>query len=361
MTMPAAPIVLDSGEETWSTSSVLGLRGGGQNLHFNPVPGDGTTVEGYVDKLLADSFARSSTFWHYALRHVPSDSLMCADGNFSALREPPGTRASMVFEDNLNIHAPGMMDGLPPIPIRGYAAYPIGGVGSADDYCPCGWYHSTRQRWCSPPAEVCAVVMQIGNRSSENCSFPATSVGWFLEAALAAWRPGWACPETDFSDDWGVVTPFKAREWILRVPGSGTNITMRVGDLLASGRAGLRVGNAATLEATARLGGVDPSRRIQKLTDSAVRGQSAALRACAKTILSTFDHVRLVDDVIQDLFPAAQAVRESAPISSCLRYSIEYARIRMYESILAGGIRDTGNEIAAQVGSLPFCGASFLF
>jgi hypothetical protein len=71
--------------------------------------------------------------------------------------------------------------------------------------------------------------------------------------------------------------------------------------------------------------GVDPSKRIQPLQRPG-GGGSAALRACESTILGTFDTVSLVDDVIQDLFPAAQAIRESAPMSTCLRFSIEYAR-----------------------------------
>ena len=55
-------------------------------------------------------------------------------------------------------------------------------------------------------------------------------------------------------------------------------------------------------------------------------GGSVALRACESDILNTFHATSLVNDVVQDLFPAAQAIRESAPMSTCLRYSIEYAR-----------------------------------
>ena len=66
MTMPIAPLVLNetSGETMWTASTVQHLRDTG--LAFDPTSGPG--LENYIERLLADSFSRVSTFWHYAAR-----------------------------------------------------------------------------------------------------------------------------------------------------------------------------------------------------------------------------------------------------------------------------------------------------
>lgn len=127
----------------------------------------------------------------------------------------------------------------------------------------------------------------------------------------------------DLSDSWGVATSSNSQAWILS--SSSGNLSMNAGELLSAGRAGLRVGNAKILAEKARAEGVSPDKRVQKYYDPE-SGSSAALRACGREILSTFDPVRLVSDVVQDLFPMSQAIHESAPMSACLRYSIEHAR-----------------------------------
>jgi hypothetical protein len=86
-------------------------------------------------------------------------------------------------------------------------------------------------------------------------------------------------------------------------------------------------GNAATVGSQAKLQGVNPSSRTRPLQrEKSKGGGSVALRVCEDDIMSSFDTRSLVNDVIQDLFPAAQAIKESAPMSTCLRFSIEYAR-----------------------------------
>jgi hypothetical protein len=82
-TMPMTPIQIDE-HQSWTVSSVLGLRT--DALKFDPaletdfggIPPTELSglsmLERYVNKLLQDSFTDSPTFWHYAMRHVPSDS-----------------------------------------------------------------------------------------------------------------------------------------------------------------------------------------------------------------------------------------------------------------------------------------------
>lgn len=133
------------------------------------------------------------------------------------------------------------------------------------------------------------------------------------------------------------------------------DVQMGLGELVASGRSGLRVGNAAVLAQAAREGGITPdARKILLMSeeeeeDDATRSGSSnvALKACVSRILGTFDASSLVHDVIQDLFPMSQAVHESAPMSACLRFSVEYARMRMYESIHYS-VRDVSLEMQRQ-------------
>jgi hypothetical protein len=67
MTMPLAPLALTDQESMVTVSTVPGLRA--QNLKFDPTnPKNGNSVEAYVERLLADSFAHAPTFWHYAAR-----------------------------------------------------------------------------------------------------------------------------------------------------------------------------------------------------------------------------------------------------------------------------------------------------
>lgn len=318
--MPIAPLVLNKsnpGEEwMWTASTVLGLRGNG--LEFDPASPAGGSIEAYVERLLSDSFSRSPTFWHYAARHVPSDSLVCAAGvDHQELNDNRGLH--LVFENDLP-QAEGIMGQIPDglIPMHGYAAHALGSLGSV---CYCGWDGGAAPGSCVMPPPVCEALR---GANATSCGFDAASWPEVAAEAEAAWPSdgSWPCPEVDLSDAWGVAADRDADTWILSqaLPRSSRqNVSMDVSELVASGRAGLRIGNAATIAAQARREGVSPASRLRRL-------HNASLRACASSIMSTFDPESLVDDVVQDLFPMAQAVHESSPISTCLRYSIEYAR-----------------------------------
>jgi hypothetical protein len=57
------------------------------------------------------------------------------------------------------------------------------------------------------------------------------------------------------------------------------------------------------------------------------------LHRCSDTILQSFDPVSVAKEVADDLFPVAQGIHESAPMSFCLRFAIEYSRLRMLKAI----------------------------
>ena len=75
---------------------------------------------------------------------------------------------------------------------------------------------------------------------------------------------------------------------------------------------------------------------------------SISLKNCEKDILLRFNASSLVDDVVDDLFPVSQGIHDSAIVSSCLRFSIEYLRLRVMYMISSNGLRDMTLHIDVQ-------------
>jgi hypothetical protein len=153
-TMPLSPLILNktSGDWMWTAASVLALRT--SKLQFDPTLSkdfDGnedaktnglSMLERYVIRLLDASFADSSLFWHYAMRHVPSPSLMCAKDYASTNYKPTGTKVSFVNDAELPAD---LLSKIPSdIPMHGYGAFPLGGVKTS---CFCGWTR-VNASWC---------------------------------------------------------------------------------------------------------------------------------------------------------------------------------------------------------------------
>jgi hypothetical protein len=167
-TMPLSPLILNrtSGDWMWTAASVLSLRT--PKLEFDPTlsndfdgnedakEGGLSMLERYVMKLLDESFSDSSLFWHYAMRHVPSQSLMCAKDYSSTTHKPANIK--MAFQNDAEIPSdasnPNIMLNLPSnsIPMHGYGAFPIGGA-----LCLCSWARVLvgSVTWCQVPPAIC--------------------------------------------------------------------------------------------------------------------------------------------------------------------------------------------------------------
>lgn len=269
----------------------------------------------------------SALFWHYAMRHVPSDSLVCAS---SATKQttvlPKGSKLQFSVDAGLNASDPNLLlqAGSNSIPLYGYAAFSI---GSSSGGCMCGW--SSVSGKCQIPADACAAIF-----SSADCAYDpkadADKISAILQA-MPARKGSWACPDMDFSDSWGIVPIRNAEDWILLPTAAAAPpsvVSARLSDVIRGGRAGLRIGNIKTMPllATEKL---DPSQRSEKHPLG-----EAVLQRCAGDILSTFDAQSFANSVVDDLFPAAQAVgTESWPVSACLRFAIEYSRLRVLKAL----------------------------
>lgn len=354
--MPMAPLTLkdpDTSENwMWTAASVLALRSS-PKLAFDPslpvdFDGDGkdsglSMLERYVSRLLDDSFADSSLFWHYAMRHVPTPSLACAK-DYSSTNYRPSS-ANLTFANDARLPPP-VPDTPKDIPAHGYGAFPLGGARSM---CLCGWPRSSDQASCQVPPALCT---HLG--LAHNCSYdPSTQAGRGLRTSIlrleqADWQgKSWPCPELDLSDAWGIISAKDSEDWIMAGSKPVAQQSTRLSELLRAGRAGLRIGNAGTLASDAREQIVPPAREHPLLPEDDDRSTGAALNRCSDTILKTFDPVSVAREVVDDLFPVAQGIYEAAPMSSCLRYSIEFSRLRMLRALQGLG-KNVQEEVALQ-------------
>lgn len=134
--LPVAKVSLADGGEQWTLTGAHDLLA--RKLSFDPlVAPDGvnstqTVLQRYVSRVLASAYDSAPLFWHHALRHVPSESLMCEGSE--GVRRPEG-RDFVRFENLQHIPVQAL-DGLPPLPVQGYAAHPL---GAAKTGCLCGW------------------------------------------------------------------------------------------------------------------------------------------------------------------------------------------------------------------------------
>jgi hypothetical protein len=330
-TMPMTPITIDD-HVSWTVTSILGLRT--DALRFEPTrqasgEGDGLSMlEEYVEKLLEDSFSDSPTFWHYAVRHVPSNSQICesvADESPAAFDE---TTLDFV-NTNWNLSLPTSS-----MPLFGYHAFPLGGV---DTSCVCGW-NKNAGGMCVVPGSTTEYdpLTEEGKASARELVRT-----WNSEDGESS------CPENDLSDAWGVVPDVLVDNWIARTGGEQRDVEAEVSDILSFGMAGLRVGNLNTLGMDARRQGVHPGTRVHPLQSADGTG-SVSLKNCEQDILKLFDASSVVEDVVNDLFPMAQGIHDSAAVSSCLRFSIEYSRLRVMYMISSNGLRDLKLSIDVQ-------------
>jgi hypothetical protein len=338
-TMPMATIVVDD-HDSWTIASVLGLRN--PTLEFDPTlesDFDGqeshglSMLEKYVNKLLESSFSNSPMFWHYAMRHVPSNSLVCHSEKSLAKSERLLKFDSTEFdEEDLPV--------IPPIPLYGYDAFTLGGV---DKQCFCGWELNS-QNECIIPSAICIDTAQspeLGCKYAHGSDALRVFTTWLVENWNAS--GSWQCPENDLSDSWGVIPSDQVDQWI-----QGDNsLQLRVAHLLAIGMGGLRVGNAKTLAKQARKEGVHPGTRVDDLRSKSGAG-SISLKNCERHILDSFDATSVVNELVDDLFPVAQGIHDSHVVSACLRFATEYLRLRAMSMISDNNLQNMQDHMDKQ-------------
>ena len=340
-TMPLAPLVVNktSGDWMWTAASVLSMNT--PELEFNPSREASdqeklnglSYLESFTQKILAGAFQESALFWHYALRHVPSDSLICAKEDFAKGSTQMASNASLYFTDKIGLSSKdeGIAQQAPSngYPMYGYAAFP---VGASNHGCMCGWPLNAQSKQCEVPWP--SMCLSIGRpltqgSSGQVCSYdPLTLEGQEAEAKWSeAWQAEWPCPSIHVSDGWGIVPASDSEEWIKLSRTTTISFSASLQETIYSGRAGLRIGNMQTLANASRYA-------MHPTAEQRNHAKAASQKRCVSTILGTFDPVSLANDIADDLIPAAQAVStESWPVSVCLRFSIEFLRLRVLKTL----------------------------
>lgn len=250
-----------------------------------------TRVEEWVTQLTQDAYKQSPLFWHYGARHRPSQSQACR-------RLTPRLPLNQTVRPATSAYGASTNATLR---LHGWSSMTLGGWGLD---CYCGWWLNTTH--CQVPAAVCAAMQQW---APGPCLYAAAAwdVGPSIDTLLAHVAWDWPCPILQPSDHWGLLPDQGA--WAA----SSTPNTSGVMDwVVTRGPSGIRAGSWDSNFSP----GLDPSQRTAK---------PYPLNCDPKTPQS------LVDHFVDDLFPAAQGVRQSAPISYCLRFSIELARLAAYK------------------------------
>ena len=285
--------------------------------------GDPDRLEAFVRRFTAQAFEKSPLFRHYSPRHAPSWSQMCED---PAPEPEAGAEGTIAFTDFVQAGVVLMQGSELPsnIPVVHPQRFRLGRVGT----CLCGWQR-VGDRCVVPVREqtrdaVCSVVAcQSDAERSYNLS-----VQGVLEQAFSA---AWYCPEFELSPHWGFVDHVTYEAWLGRNQTAGLLASAR--DLLHHGRAGVRAANLQRLSYLAKER-VNPRTRLTPLR----RGR---LTTCGHmgAIPPEQEGAFLVDQFVDQLFPAAQAVEEAGAVSYCLRYVLELARLQALELLPGSSVR----------------------
>lgn len=272
-----------------------------QFADIDPFDGNMSRIEEYVRAFTAEALRHSPLFRHYAPRHAPSDSQMCASGP-----NPDAAEGTVTWDSFVQAGAT-LLDNskgaLPPLPAYGPQRFRVGEAG-----CLCGW-HRVQDRCQAPSGATCAAVCKIV-ACSPACWYEAS-----LDAVLALrFDQAWLCPEVEISPHWGLLDAEATEAWLAR---NATALNGSSRDLLTFGRAGLRVGNIATLRAHSKAR-VSPSTREVPLERGRLTGCAGNTPPRSRDLSERF---------VEQLFPAAQGVEEAGAVAYCLRFVIEVARL----------------------------------
>ena len=272
---------------------------------YDPVTGKSQTpnityTEEFIQSLTIEAYKSSPLFWHYNIRHDPSQSEICKR---NVSRMPPKDK---IFFSVGNNQAEQM----------GFSAMTLGGLEGMD--CYCGWWSSATE--CRIPDSLCAALVQImGFRRiciEQNQTYDSKADHKTVLTAIEALKSKqpdllYPCPALRISEHWGLMDE-----------STGMPYANTTDAILREGISGFRIGNADWLFAS-QIDAVNPYTRVNP---AETPSSSASLKCNAST------GGNIVDHFIDELFPSAKGVRQSMPQSYCTRYGIELARLTVYKT-----------------------------
>jgi len=270
---------------------------------YEPITGKSQTpnmtyTEEFIQSLTVEAYRSSPLFWHYNIRHSPSQSEVCKR-EFS--RKPQGGQP---FAVNGNL-AERM----------GFSSMTLGGLEGAD--CYCGWWNTSTE--CRIPDTLCSGLVQIlGFRRiciDQYQIYNSKSDHRTVLAAIDALKSRqpdlqYPCPSLRISEHWGLMDA-----------STGMPFMNTTDAILREGISGFRIGNADWLFASQ-----------SEIVNQYTRTNQAETPISSAALNCNSTGGNIVDHFIDELFPSAKGVRQSMPQSYCTRYGIELARLTVYKT-----------------------------
>ena len=282
------------------------------STQFDPVSKSSNTInitytEEFIQSVTLQAYKSSPLYWHYNARYAPSDSEVCRREK----ARPPLSSSSTSNYYYFNVGSQKAVQ-------MGFSSMTLGGLGGAD--CYCGWWDlSHNDAACKIPTALCEALVQIvGFRRvciDQNQKYNSSDHEAVLRAieVLLERQPvtSYPCPSLQISEHWGFMAS------------SGLPLANATRDVLMEGVSGFRKGNTDWLfEQQTNI--VNFKTRIDAIETPT---KNAALQCSSDLHISA----SIADHFIDDLFPAAQGVRQSTPQTYCTRYGIELARLTVYK------------------------------
>ena len=282
--------------------------------------GDPKKLEGYVKNFTREAWRHSPLFRHYSPRHIPSESGMCRrpsnpHNNITAADAGTASFTSFTQRGTTLVPSSALPGGIPVFPAQHFSL-------GEENTCLCGWQRVGDR--CYPPT--------AGSTSQSVCAVPGVTCGTSPGAAsltfyhyydvryepivAAAFSHTWHCPEFELSAHWGYTDASTAESWLGM---NATTLASSSRDLLKNGRSGLRMGNIRGMAAGDTKRSINPGARV-------IPAEMGRLTTCTPPPPLGHSSKGEVQALLDELFPAAQAVDESGAGAYCVRYVIEVAR-----------------------------------
>ena len=282
------------------------------STEYNPMTGTPNTInitytEEFIQAITLQAYKSSPLYWHYGVRYAPSDSEVCRRETPNA----PARGSSFAVGGRTAVRL-------------GFSSMTLGGLGGAD--CFCGWWEPSGG--CRIPDALCESLVQIVGFLrvclDQRQYYNSTDHADVLQAveSLLTRQPvtTFPCPSLQVSEHWGFTGA------------DGLPLANATDTILAEGVAGFRKGNAEWLfDAQSSI--INHKTRIF----AAEKSNANVALECDKRLDPS-----IANHFVEDLFPAAQGVRQSMPQTYCTRYGVELARMTVYRE--AGLIAATGQQ-----------------
>ncbi|KAJ1465884.1 hypothetical protein T484DRAFT_1757100 [Baffinella frigidus] len=322
-----------------------------RNNPLDPTAFSGEHAVGELERIVrgmtGQAWAVSPLHYSHALRHIPSDSILCESAYMEESENDEVVSALPIdreYVDGIDVLGSSFeLADLANIPPR------TGGLGAVRRACLCGWVSESS---CYIPSVVCddvywpdtddtvaayCALEDSGNRAVPRPDGVGGEGDKVRDAVITHWVDSWVCDSMALSESWGVLNSSPMEAWMLN---NGSSVSIR--ETLEHGRVSLRIGSLESVIGDKDWKRVLNPRRTIPLTGpfGGTVGQKWCVRNQDEMLPESF-----ADRFVDELFPMAQGVTESAGLAFCLRVVVEAARLRVLQLTAAG----TSGEVSKRL------------